>query len=91
MSVCVRDNGVGFSADVAERLFDPFYRAHDKRFEGHGLGLSIVRRAVQALGGSTWASPLVPGGALLCFKLPDAVVVDAPTATALHGEPAAVA
>jgi signal transduction histidine kinase len=91
VSVCVRDNGVGFSADVAERLFDPFYRAHDKRFEGHGLGLSIVRRAVQALGGSTWARPLVPGGALLCFKLPDAVVVDAPSATALHGEPAAVA
>jgi signal transduction histidine kinase len=91
VSVCVRDNGVGFSADVAAQLFEPFYRAHDKRFEGHGLGLSIVRRAVQALGGNTWAQPRPEGGALACFRLPDAVVDDGPPQRARRAEPSAVA
>jgi signal transduction histidine kinase len=91
VSVCVGDNGVGFSADVAAQLFEPFYRAHDKRFEGHGLGLSIVRRAVQALGGSTWARPRPEGGAQVCFRLPDAAVADAQPLQAHGGRTAAIA
>lgn len=51
ISICVRANGVGLTPEIAERIFAPFYRAHAERFEGHGLGLSIVRRAVQILGG----------------------------------------
>ena len=38
VTVSVRDNGVGFEPAVADKLFDPFYRAHPARFEGHGLG-----------------------------------------------------
>jgi signal transduction histidine kinase len=75
--VCVRDNGVGLSAEVAERIFDPFFRAHGARFDGHGLGLSIVRRAVQAMKGRAWAEPRPQGGAALCFTLPGAVVAEA--------------
>lgn len=78
LAICVRDNGVGMSAEVAERIFDPFYRAHGARFEGHGLGLSIVRRAVQTMKGRTWAEPQPQGGAALCFTLPGAVIAEAP-------------
>lgn len=77
LTVWVRDNGVGLAPEVAERIFEPFYQAHGARFEGHGLGLSIVRRAVQALGGRAWAEPRAEGGASLCFTLPDAVMADA--------------
>jgi signal transduction histidine kinase len=89
--VCVRDNGVGFSADAAEHLFEPFYRAHDKRFEGHGLGLSIVRRAVEALGGHAWAQSPAQGGAQLCFTLGDAAVDAAAPAAEPHSEREVVA
>lgn len=43
----VRDNGVGFSSEQAERLFHPFQRLHGARYEGFGLGLSIVKRIVE--------------------------------------------
>jgi signal transduction histidine kinase len=70
----VRDNGVGLPPGAAERIFEPFAQAHGPRFEGHGLGLSIVRRAVQAMGGRTWAERPPQGGAALCFTLPGAVI-----------------
>jgi signal transduction histidine kinase len=50
-----------------------------------------VRRAVQALGGSAWAQPVPQGGAQLCFKLPDAVVADAPPTPTLQSAAGALA
>jgi len=78
LTVCVRDNGVGFSPEVAERIFEPFYRGRAASHEGHGLGLSIVRRAIQAMGGTVWAQSAGGGvagggGASLWFRIPDAV------------------
>lgn len=72
--ITVSDNGVGFDGKVAERLFEPFYRAHDGRFAGHGLGLSIVRRAVEAMGGSVAACACESGGASFSITLPEAAV-----------------
>jgi signal transduction histidine kinase len=69
VTLCVRDNGAGFAPEAARRLFEPFFRAHGARYEGHGLGLSIVRRAVEAQGGHAWAEAGAPGGARLCFRL----------------------
>lgn len=66
----VRDNGVGISADDVADLFEPFYRARDSEFDGHGLGLSIVRRAVVAMGGEVWAEVGSTGGAEICVRLP---------------------
>lgn len=68
--VCVRDNGIGFPADVADRLFQPFSRLHGARYEGHGIGLSIVRRAVERHGGRAWAETAPEGGAAFYFTLP---------------------
>jgi len=55
--VRVSDNGPGVPQDKRDRLFDRFFRAHDKKtpVEGSGLGLSIVRETVESVGGRAWA------------------------------------
>lgn len=42
--IIVRDTGIGMSADVLKRVYDPFYRADPFAQSGKGIGLSIVRR-----------------------------------------------
>jgi heavy metal sensor kinase len=47
----VIDSGPGISSEARERIFDRFYRAHDANGSGSGLGLSLAKGAVEALGG----------------------------------------
>ncbi|MEN1728191.1 MAG: HAMP domain-containing sensor histidine kinase [Pseudomonadota bacterium] len=42
--VSIKDTGCGMSESDLERMFEPFYRGHDRSNEGYGLGLAIVRR-----------------------------------------------
>jgi len=53
----VRDNGAGLTEEEQALLFAPFERLHQVRTEGHGLGLSIVRRIVEKLGGRVGVIP----------------------------------
>jgi len=68
----VRDNGPGLSPDEQARLFTPFERIDQTRATGHGLGLSIVRRIVEKMGGQvSIESDGVPGhGSTFSFTLP---------------------
>jgi len=65
----VRDNGVGFDAARAAELFEPFRRLHGQRFDGHGVGLSIVKRIVERHGGRVWADGRAGEGATFRFTL----------------------
>ena len=67
----VRDHGPGIAPTDLPYVFDRFYRAVDVRsLPGSGLGLSIVREAVQAAGGDVQAANHAEGGAVFTIELP---------------------
>ena len=68
----VRDNGPGLTAEEQDLLFTEFTRLHQSRIEGHGLGLSIVQRIVEKLGGQVGVDSVVGQGSLFYFTLPAA-------------------
>jgi signal transduction histidine kinase len=68
----VRDNGAGITPEDQARLFVPFMQLSQARVGGHGLGLSIVRRIVEKLGGQVWVESQVGQGSVFCFTLPGA-------------------
>ena len=76
----VRDYGAGLAPEDQVRLFTPFTRLDQVRVKGHGLGLSIVRRIVEKLGGQVGVESQVGQGSTFSFTLPG---VASPLGTAL--------
>jgi PAS domain S-box-containing protein len=69
--VRVRDNGIGFEEQFADRIFQPFQRLHGKNaYEGTGIGLAIVRKVVARHGGTVTAEGRPGQGATFIVELP---------------------
>ncbi len=69
----VRDNGRGLTSEEQSRLFTSFERLGRLNVEGHGLGLSIVLRIVERLGGQVGAESVPGQGSTFWFTLPEKV------------------
>jgi signal transduction histidine kinase len=67
--IAVRDNGIGFEQQYAERIFGLFKRLHKDEYPGTGLGLSICQRIVERYGGRMWAKGAANQGATFYFAL----------------------
>ncbi|WP_420476924.1 ATP-binding protein [Noviherbaspirillum sp. ST9] len=66
----VRDNGIGFDMKFHERIFDIFTRLHrTEEYVGTGVGLALVRKAMQRMGGRVWAESALGRGATFFLEL----------------------
>ncbi|MFI5167664.1 MAG: sensor histidine kinase [Thermoanaerobaculales bacterium] len=69
--ISVRDTGVGIAAEALPHIFEEFVRVPGRRpVDGAGLGLAIVRRLVQAMGGQVWAESRPGVGSQFFVELP---------------------
>lgn len=67
----IEDNGVGFEAEYAEKIFSPFQRLHNrKQYAGTGIGLTVCRRIVERHGGVIAANSENGKGAKFTITLP---------------------
>jgi len=80
----VRDTGIGMSAEVSQRLFQPFEQAEPgstRRFSGAGIGLVISQRLLRMMDASLQANSTEGEGSRFSFELPCEVVdVSSPAA-----------
>jgi signal transduction histidine kinase len=69
--IFVKDNGIGFDPQFAERIFKPFQRLHNRNeYDGTGMGLSICRKIVERHGGSIRAESEPGKGSTFIIRLP---------------------
>jgi signal transduction histidine kinase len=67
----VRDNGIGFDMQHHDRIFDIFQRLNvADDYPGTGIGLAIVRKAMERMGGRAWAKSEPGHGATFYLEIP---------------------
>lgn len=70
-TIWVKDNGIGFDVQYHDRIFQIFQRLHRiEEYPGTGVGLAIVRKAVERMGGRVWAESTIDKGATFYVEIP---------------------
>jgi PAS domain S-box-containing protein len=65
----VRDNGIGIDPSQHVKVFELFYKV-DKKSDGSGAGLAIVKKILEVHGGRIWIESKMGKGCTVCFTLP---------------------
>ena len=71
IKINVIDNGIGFEKEYSDRIFQPFYRLHNKNeYSGNGLGLTLVKKIVANHSGFIKASSAPNAGTTMSVYIP---------------------
>src|SRR4029077_1797025 len=73
VQISVEDKGIGISPADLPHVFEPFYRAQsvrDGQIRGVGLGLYLVKRMMEAMGGNVTVSSRLPPGSFFTLHFP---------------------
>jgi signal transduction histidine kinase len=86
IEIAVSDRGIGIASSEQEKIFEPFYRTPDvvaAQIQGAGLGLSLVRRIVDAHGGRIAVTSTPGQGSTFTVTLPAMTGAGSPAARAV--------
>lgn len=79
LKIAVQDTGIGIEELQQQKVFEPFRQVEDqnvRKYGGTGLGLTIVKRFVELMGGTISLQSIVGLGSTFTIELPDVMVVD---------------
>ena len=72
IEIFVRDNGIGIDPQYQVQIFDIFKRLHtDREYGGTGIGLAIVKKALQKIGGEMRLTSAIGEGSTFYINLPN--------------------
>ena len=72
LQISVSDSGIGIPNDKLDKIFDPFVQveeAHTRQYGGVGLGLSLCKKLIEAVGGKIWAESIEGQGSKFSFTI----------------------
>jgi light-regulated signal transduction histidine kinase (bacteriophytochrome) len=66
-----KDNGIGINSKYYDKIFEIFQRLHNKNtYSGTGIGLSVVKKTIESLGGKIWVESEEGLGSTFYFTVP---------------------